>query len=187
MCSLFFVSSNYNKFLEIKSIMKNRLSSTKLKFYRFSLPEIQSNNIELISIEKSKSAYSISKAPVLIEDDGLFIKSLNGFPGPYSSFIYDTIGNNGVLKLMKGKKDRKAWFKSIFVYNDGTLIKLFDGEINGKISSRMSDGGWGFDPIFIPEKSRMSMGKLHKKAEKNRYSHRGIALEKFIDWYNNIR
>lgn len=187
MCSLFFVSSNYNKFLEIKSIVKDRLLSSKLKFYRFSLPEIQSNNIELISIEKSKSAYSIAKAPVLIEDDGLFIKSLNGFPGPYSSFIFDTIGNKGVLKLMKGIKVRKAWFKSIFVYNDGTQIKLFDGEIQGKISIRISDGGWGFDPIFIPEKSKSAFGKLHTRAEKNKYSHRSMALEKFIDWYTSTQ
>ncbi|MDX1372884.1 MAG: non-canonical purine NTP pyrophosphatase, partial [Nitrososphaeraceae archaeon] len=78
-------------------------------------------------------------------------------------------------------------FKSIFVYNDGTQIKLFNGEIQGKISIRISDGGWGFDPIFIPEKSKLSLAKLHTRAEKNKYSHRSMALEKFIDWYTSTQ
>jgi XTP/dITP diphosphohydrolase len=170
--------------LEIKSISKDRLRSI-LKFYRFSLTEIQSDDIESIAIEKAKSAFNIVKVPILIEDDGLFIKSLKGFPGPYSSFIYDTIGNKGLLNLLKGKNERNAIFKSVFVYNDGTSLKLFEGKINGRISTKISKGGWGFDPIFIPKKSNISLGKLQTKLEKNKYSHRRIALEKFISWYNS--
>lgn len=186
MLLLFFVSSNINKFLEVRSILKDRLRGSKLKFYKFAITEIQSNDIELIALEKAKSAYNIVKVPILIEDDGLFINSLNGFPGPYSSFIYNTIGNKGILQLMK-KNERTALFKSIFVYNDGNHIKLFNGEVKGRISRKISEGGWGFDPIFIPEKSNTSMGKMHIKEEKNKYSHRKIALEKFISWYDSIQ
>ncbi|MFB5598600.1 MAG: non-canonical purine NTP pyrophosphatase [Nitrososphaeraceae archaeon] len=187
MLLLFFVSSNINKFLEVKSILKDRLRGSRLNFYKFAITEIQSNDIEVIALEKAKSAYNNAKVPILIEDDGLFINSLNGFPGPYSSFIYNTIGNKGILQLMKRKTERTAFFKSIFVYNDGTHLKLFNGEVNGRISTKISDGGWGFDPIFIPEKSYISMGKMYVKEEKNKYSHRKIALEKFIPWYDSIQ
>ena len=181
---LFFVTSNSYKFLEVESILKKRLNSTKLQFYKHHIIEIQSDDIEINALEKARYAYDMVKQPIIIEDDGLFIKSLNGFPGQYSSYSFATIGNKGILKLMKGEYDRSSFFRSIFVYNDGDEIELFSGQVNGKISTRLYNGGWGFDPIFIPEKSGMSMGRLHVMNEKNKFSHRKITLEKFIRWYN---
>ena len=182
--SLFFVTSNSNKFLEVESILKKRLNSTKLRFYKYHIIEIQSDDIEMIALEKARYAYDMVKQPIIIEDDGLFIKSLNGFPGQYSSYSFATIGNRGIMKLMKGESDRSAFFRSIFVYNDGTEIELFSGQICGKIATRLDKGGWGFDPIFIPEKSNMSLGRLYIVNKKNMFSHRRLTLEKFISWYN---
>src|SRR5574339_79066 len=182
--SLFFVTSNSNKFLEVESILKKRLNSTKLRFYKYHIIEIQSDDIEMIALEKARYAYDMVKQPIIIEDDGLFIKSLNGFPGQYSSYSFATIGNRGILKLMKGESDRYAFFISIFVYNDGTEIELFSGEICGKISTRLCRRVWGFDTIFIPEKSNMSLGRLYIINKKNMFSHRRLTLEKFILWYN---
>lgn len=182
--SLFFVTSNSNKFLEVESILKKRLNSTKLRFYKYHIIEIQSDDIEIIALEKARYAYDMVKQPIIIEDDGLFIKSLNGFPGQYSSYSFATIGNRGILKLLNGESDRSAFFRSIFVYNDGSEIELFSGQICGKISTRLCRGGWGFDPIFIPEKSNMSLGRLYIINKKNMFSHRRLTLEKFISWYN---
>ena len=67
------------------------------------------------------------KKPLIIEDDGLHIDSLDGFPGPYSSYVQKTIGNQGILNLMK--KDRGAKFISNITYCDKISFKCFEGKI----------------------------------------------------------
>jgi len=184
MDELFFISNNIHKFREIKSILKDRINKIELKFYKYNIVEIQEENIRKIAIEKSISAYNIIKKPIIIEDDGLFIKSLNGFPGQYSSFVFKSIGNRGIIKLLKGNSDRSAVFKSIFVYNNGNITKIFRGQIKGTISTTITTGGWGFDPIFIPHTKSITFGKLDESNIKNEFSHRKIALDKVVNWLN---
>jgi XTP/dITP diphosphohydrolase len=184
MYELFFISNNIHKYHEIKSILRDRIKNIELKFYKYNIIEIQEEKINKIAIEKSISAYNIVKKPIIIEDDGLFIKSLNGFPGQYSSFVFKSIGNRGIIKLLKGNSDRSAVFKSVFVYNNGSIIKIFSGQIKGTISTTITTGGWGFDPIFIPHKKNITFGKLSENNHKNVFSHRKIALDKVVKWLN---
>lgn len=188
MSELYFVSNNLHKYSEIKSMSNDKIIGLDLKFCKQDIIEIQDEKIEKIAIEKAKSAYTIVKKPIIIEDDGLFIKSLNGFPGQYSKFILKSIGNIGIIRLLKGSSDRSAYFKSIFVYNDGIIIKVFYGKIIGKISSTITEGGWGYDPIFIPlnrnNKKGITFAKLSQTNKKNELSHRRIAFYKFIKWFN---
>jgi len=188
MSELYFVSNNLHKYSEIKSMSNDKIIGLDLKFCKQDIIEIQNEKIEKIAIEKAKSAYNIVKKPIIIEDDGLFIKSLNGFPGQYSKFILKSIGNIGIIRLLKGSSDRSAYFKSIFVYNDGIIVKVFYGKIIGKISSTITEGGWGYDPIFIPlnrnNKKGITFAKLSQTNKKNELSHRRIAFYKFIKWFN---
>ena len=188
MREIYFVSNNLNKYSEIKSMLNDKIIDLDLKFCKQDIIEIQDEKIENIAMEKAKSAYNIVKKPILIEDDGLFINSLNGFPGQYSKFIFKSIGNKGIIRLLKGSSDRSAFFKSIFVYNDGIIAKVFYGKINGKISSTITQGGWGYDPIFIPlkrnNKKGITFAKLSQTNKKNELSHRRIAFYKFIKWFN---
>ena len=188
MREIYFVSNNLNKYSEIKSMLDDKIIDLDLKFCKQDIIEIQDEKIENIAIEKAKSAYNIVKKPIIIEDDGLFINSLNGFPGQYSKFISKSIGNKGIIRLLKSSSDRSAFFKSIFVYNDGIIAKLFYGKINGKISSTITTGGWGYDPIFIPlkrnNKNGITFAKLSQTNKKNELSHRRIAFYKFINWFN---
>ena len=94
--SVFFASSNKNKFKEAENITSK--FGLKIKFLKSTLQEIQSDNLEEIARHKAMQAFSICLKPVIVEDAGLFIKSLNGFPGPYSSFVFNTIGNKGILR-----------------------------------------------------------------------------------------
>ena len=190
---IFFVSSNIHKYFEIKSILHDRTTDLDLHFYKQNIVEIQDEKIEEIAIEKAKSAYNIVKRPIIIEDDGLFINSLNGFPGQYSSYVFKSIGNRGILRLLEGSRDRSAFFKSIFVYTNGIITRVFIGQINGKISSTITDGGWGYDPIFIPLKdynddddnnNNKTFATLSKTNKKNELSHRRIALDKFVKWFH---
>lgn len=185
---IFFVSNNIHKYSEIKSILHDRTTDLDVNFYKQNIIEIQDDQIEKIAIEKAKSAYNTVKRPIIIEDDGLFINSLNGFPGQYSSYVFKSIGNRGILRLLEGSRDRSAFFKSIFVYNNGIIVKVFSGQINGKISSTITDGGWGYDPIFIPFNNHdnhhnKTFAELSKTNKKNELSHRRIALDKFVKWF----
>jgi XTP/dITP diphosphohydrolase len=118
---------------------------------------------------------------VIVEDAGLFITSLNGFPGPYSSFVFDTIGNKGILKLVSAQ--RGAVFRSIIAYCTGyDDVHLFSADVNGKISKKEQGKRWGFDPIFIPSGKHETYSQLE---DKNQISHRYLALKKFANWYLN--
>jgi XTP/dITP diphosphohydrolase len=82
---LFFASSNTHKFQEAKLILDD--FGINLGFYKCDLEEIQSDSLQEIAKHKAIQAFQKSKKPILVEDDGLFIESLNGFPGPYSSYV----------------------------------------------------------------------------------------------------
>ena len=173
---LFFASSNTHKFQEAKKILDT--FGINLRFYKCELKEIQSNSLQEIAKNKAIQAFHKCKKPVIVEDDGLFIDSLNGFPGPYSSYVFKTIGNKGILKLLK--QNRKAKFVSIISFYDKKNYESFESKLNGIISKKIIGLGWGYDPIFIPSKSKKTFAQLENK---NKISHRFKALKKFSSWY----
>ena len=173
---LYFVSSNNHKYQEAKIILDS--FGIKLGFIKSTLEEIQSNSLKEIALCKAKDAFSKCKKPLIIEDDGIFINSLNGFPGPYSSYIFKTIGNKGILNLLK--QNRKAKFVSIITYCDKHILQSFDAKIDGSISKSEKGKGWGYDPIFIPNNLQKTFAELNNK---NELSHRYKALKKFSKWY----
>lgn len=173
---LFFVSSNNHKYFEAKKILDS--FGINLGFLKSNLEEIQSNSLHNIAMAKARDAFSKFKKPIMIEDDGLFIDTLEGFPGPYSSYVFKTIGNKGILNLLKN--NRKAKFVSIITYCDKTCSESFDGKLNGKISKTQKGKGWGYDPIFIPNNSKKTFAEINNK---NELSHRYKSLKKFSKWY----
>ena len=182
MKSLHFASNNYNKYVEIQSVLQKY--SIDVYFSRTILTEIQSNFLIEIAREKSRSAFEQISMPIIVEDDGLFIDELNGFPGQYSSYSFETIGNDGLIKLLINSKTRIAYFKSVFVFYDGNILQSFVGETKGKIAHRPMGKGWGFDPMFIPDGIDLTFGQLHQENRKEEFSHRTQALIKFANWYN---
>jgi len=137
--------------------------------------EIQADSLEEVVKDALNTINSIDNG-VFIEDAGLFIKALNGFPGVYSSYIENTIGNDGILKLMKDVNDRKAVFKSVIGFK-GSDIKIFEGEVKGEIAlESRGTKGFGYDPIFIPEGHKKTFAEDFEL--KSRISHRKRALEK---------
>jgi len=174
-----FASSNTHKYEEAKKILAE--FGIKLGFFQTELVEIQDDSLSKIALQKAENAYDKCKKPVIIEDDGLFIDSLSGFPGPFSSYVFKTIGNNGILKLVED--NRGAKFRAVIAYCDSNKKpKLFEYSISGKISKNLQGKGWGYDPIFIPEKQNKTYAEL---AEKNKISHRYESLKKFANWFKN--
>ena len=179
-----FVSSNIHKYTEIKNLLSTRQESIKIEYKKTELKEIQSDSLVEVAEDKVQQAFKIYQNEVFVEDDGLFIEALSGFPGVYSSYINRTIGNVGIIDLLVNKINRNASFKSIIAFYDGQKIKSFTGEIKGKISFDLTKGGWGFDPIFVPDNSKVTFGQMDLEM-KNKISHRKAALDKFVEWYIN--
>lgn len=182
---IYFATSNENKFYEAKSI----LEEYNISIERSNLKRIEIQNSDLVEI----AVYALNEAskkgvyPILIEDSGLFIKAYNGFPGPYSSYIYKTLSLNGILKLMRNDENREAEFKSVIAFSRiPHNINTFSGITLGNISYEpRGKYGFGFDPIFIPKGSKKTFAEM-PLSEKNELSHRASAFKQFAEWYNKF-
>lgn len=181
-----FATGNVNKFNEARKVLAQyRIAVGML---RVKTLEIQSNNLEEIAKASVLNAFEKSRLPLMVEDAGLFIDALNGFPGPYAAYVYETIGNKGLLKLMRVVRNRKAKFQSALAYHSPELKepKVFIGEVAGEIicteRRKSQDSGFGFDPVFKPLRSEKTFAEMDI-TEKNNFSHRAAALRKFAKWY----
>ncbi len=180
--TLYFLTSNKHKVLEVREIAGKY--GVCIEQEEGGKLEIQSNSLEEIAWYAAMNYYIRHRKPVLVEDAGLFIKSLNGFPGPYSSYVYGTIGYHGILKLMEGTGDREAYFESVAVIIHEPYIIVEKARVYGEIAYEpRGSRGFGFDPIFIPRGEKRTFAEM-SIAEKNMYSHRARAvsraLEKFL-------
>lgn len=180
---IFFATRNMHKFNEARSVLAECNIATAM--IKVKALEVQDDDIENIARLSAIDAARKINLPVIVEDAGLFIDALNGFPGPYSSYVYRTVGKEGIIKLLEGVSNREAYFKSVvaFCSPDGNVI-CFEGIAEGKIAMEpRGSSGFGFDPIFEPaEQPGKTFGEMSIE-EKNRFSHRAKALRKFAEWY----
>ena len=181
-----FITGNDHKVEEAENIFQK--FKIELEHIDLGYPELQGT---LEDVAKAGAKYACEKLnkPVIVEDAGLFIKALEGFPGTYSSYVQDTIGNQGILKLMndiKDTKDRKAEFRSVIGYCAPNIEpKIFLGKVQGEIAfEERGNKGFAFDPIFYVPKENKTFGELTTN-EKNQFSHRRNSLELFVNWYNS--
>ncbi|WP_457612116.1 XTP/dITP diphosphatase [Methanocaldococcus sp.] len=169
---IYFVTGNKNKIKEAKAILKD----FEIEQIKINYPEIQ-GSLEEVAEFGAKYCYDILKKPLIVEDSGFFVEALKGFPGTYSRFVQETIGNEGILKLLENKRDRRAYFKAVIGYCDKDGVRLFSGVVKGTVSEEIrGDKGFGYDPIFIPEGFDKTFGEMELE-EKNKISHRRKALE----------
>lgn len=182
---VFFATGNIHKFHEARSVLSKY--NIAVAMLNLDTVEIQADNIETIAKASASDAARKSGLPVFVEDAGLFIKALNGFPGPYSNYVYRTIGTKGILKLMEKISQRNAYFHSVIAFCNPYEEKeplCFQGRIDGKLTYKeRGKQGFGFDPIFEPEAGNRETFAQMTTEEKNRYSHRARALRKFAVWY----
>ena len=180
---LFFATSNLHKFNEVQHFLHDY--PVELKRVDLKGMEIQGETVEEIAIASVLQAYEKMKKPIFTEDTGLFIKQLRGFPGPFSSYIYKTIGINGVLKLLDSVQDRSAEFRSAIAFCAPEILPIsFLGISSGTISLRKRGTyGFGFDPIFKPDDGDNKTFAEMELEKKNRISHRIHSLKKLITWY----
>lgn len=169
---LTFVSTNVGKYREVRSILSEY--GVRVGWTRRELPEVQAKRLE--PVVRAKLVATSGLGPrVLVEDSGLFVPALGGFPGVYSSYALGTIGLDGLLRLVRGRP-RPAVFRSVAGVRIGDQRWLRAGECLGRLApSARGTHGFGYDPIFVPEGERQTFGELGLEV-KNRRSHRARSI-----------
>lgn len=115
--------------------------------------EIRANTVEEVAMYSAKEASTKLKCDVLKNDSGLYVDALNGFPGPYTHYVDDLLGEDCILKLLDGIKNRRASFVEAFAYcKYGCEPVVFKSITKGTIAKEKSGKyGWSWDFIFIPD------------------------------------
>lgn len=144
-----------------------------------SYEEIQADTLDEVAMASARHLLGTGavEPPFALEDAGLFVDALAGFPGVYSAYVYRTISCAGVLRLMGGIAARSARFESrVALCLPGGDIEVLAGTCQGSISvEERGSGGFGFDPIFVPEGEARTFAEMDVE-EKGRNSHRGRAV-----------
>lgn len=116
-----FVTHNKGKAKSAEKYFDNIKFST----YNFELDEPRSDDIKEIATAKVKQAYEIVNKPCIALDTDFRIDELNGFPRAFVNFSLDTIGIDGILKLMENKENRRCAFNECLAYHDGKKYIIF--------------------------------------------------------------
>ncbi|MCB0835917.1 MAG: non-canonical purine NTP diphosphatase [Bacteroidetes bacterium] len=185
---ILFGTNNQNKLQEIRQILDEKYEVLSLKDLGKQMDvEETETTLEGNAILKATTYYHHTGIPCFADDTGLEVEALNGAPGVYSARYagencsYDD-NVNKMLREMIGKENRKAQFRTVIAFYDGSQTLTFDGIVNGQIiQERRGTNGFGYDPIFLPEGYQETFAELSSEV-KNSISHRGKAVRKFAEF-----
>lgn len=180
-----FVTGNEGKVAEAREYLDQPVEQ-----FDYDYTEVQSDDLtEIASVGARESFAAVDgDEPVMVEDSGLFVDALDGFPGPYSAYVEETIGIESIPRLVEDVDPARGRFRSIvaYAYEDDTSgdlrVETLEGTVRGRIVEPRGDGGFGYDPIFEHDGRTMAE---RSTAEKNAISHRGRALAKLADWLSD--
>ncbi len=186
--TLVFASNNEHKIVEIKSLLGNSFNLLNLDEINITeeIPEEESL-IEGNALAKARYVFNATGLNVFADDTGLEIHALNGLPGVHSARFAGEMKDSSaniekVLSMLRGKEDRSARFRTVIALILDKKEYLFEGIVNGEIiKEKRGTGGFGYDPVFIPEGKNLTFGQM-ELTEKNTISHRARAFEKLKEF-----
>lgn len=178
MIELDLITSNPGKLKEFRSALEPL--GFEVRHLPEEVDEIQADTLEEVVQGCVAQLKARGLRNFVLDDSGLFIDELNGFPGVYSSYVFRTLGCEGILKLLQGKSNRAARFEccigcSIERMGQFTVKELSKGRIIHEMRGRE---GFGYDPIFVPAGKERTYAEMGLE-EKNELSHRGKAIKSF--------
>lgn len=190
---LVFATNNLNKLKEVQEILSNSIEILSLKDIHC-FDEVDETETTLEGNAKLKADFITNKFGYncFADDTGLEVESLEGKPGVYSARFAGEPSNseNNMHKLLTelhDKKNRKAQFRTAICLNLGNKQYLFEGICKGEIlKEKEGERGFGYDPIFKPKGFSESFAKMNSE-EKNNISHRGVAVQKLVEFLKNYK
>lgn len=151
----------------------------EVEHLRLDYDEIQADTLEEVIVHALETLRQRGLDNFIIDDSGLFIDALRGFPGVYSAYVLRTLGCDGILRLMENVQPRGARFRCCIGASVWGRSVITNGESVGRITTeKRGSGGFGFDPIFLPDGGQRTYAEIPLE-EKNAISHRGRALRAF--------
>ena len=175
-----FVTTNEHKRREVQQILGVALEGADLD-----LPEIQAIDPAEVAAEKARAARKAlgdTDLPVLVEDSGLMVDAWGGFPGALTKWVMQSVGNEGLLRMLDSGEDRSARAVCVVALAEADgRVRMFRGEVGGTVAeSPRGEGGFGYDPVFVPEWSSMTYAEMGEG--KNTDSHRARAFRAVKEW-----
>ena len=187
---IIFATGNRHKLEEAQQILGDKYTlKTPADFgITEDIPET-ADTIEGNALQKVQYIWDKVHMPCFADDTGLFVDALDGAPGVHSARYAgeDKKAEDNVKKLlqeMEGRSDRSARFRCIVALMMDGQPKLFEGKVEGVITTAPSgNGGFGYDPVFAPEKygKERTFSELTAQ-EKNEISHRGEAMRLLAEY-----
>lgn len=189
---LVFATNNRHKLDEVRQILGRdfELFTPRDCGITEEIPEEQAT-LDGNALQKARYIFERTGLDCFADDTGLEVDALDGAPGVrsarYAGDEHDSEANMDLLlRNMEGASDRSARFRTVIALILGGSEYLFEGEVRGRISDgRSGAGGFGYDPIFVPEGYDVSFAEMSAQ-EKNRISHRGRAVEKLAGFMHKL-
>ena len=193
MATLNFLTGNSGKLAEAQTLLGPlgwEIQSFEIDGLVPDVIEPQSDNLTTVALAKIAQGVELLASEnrmdesLLVEDSGLFIDALPEFPGVYSAHVLQSLGCEGILRLLDD--ERTAYFLTVAALWTGEAVEVFVGRCDGQISRDIrGDGGFGYDPIFIPDcnDDNRTFAEM-TQAEKSACSHRSRALQSLFDFLN---
>lgn len=188
---LLIATKNKGKASEIEEVLSGLgIEVLSLLDYNFDLPPEIGLTFEENAIQKARYAFNETGLPTLADDSGLEVDALGGKPGIYSARFAAPIAtdkeNNSKLQYEIRRtppEERTARFKCALAFVDGKIEQTFEGTIEGLIIDKpRGENGFGYDPYFLLPDKGLTTAEIEPEV-KNKISHRGQALDKFIGWF----
>ena len=189
---LVFATNNLNKLKEVQEILSDSIEVLSLKDIGC-FEDVEETEATLEGNARLKADHITKNYGYhcFADDTGLEVDALDGKPGVYSARYGGEHGNSEknmqkLLKELQGKATRKAQFRTAVALNLENKQYLFEGICEGEIlEKKTGTGGFGYDPIFKPTEASASFAEMNSE-EKNKISHRGIAIQKLVDFLLNL-
>jgi inosine triphosphate pyrophosphatase len=179
--SLVFITGNQNKADFVAKWLGHPIDHEKID-----LDELQALDLHVIVEHKVRQAYDILRQPVLVEDASLTFTAMGRLPGTFIKWFIEELGYDGLLRLALSLPSQEAHGKVCYGYYDGKTLKLFDGEMRGRMAEKArGTGGFGFDPIFINEGYTVTRAEMNEAAYA-KTSYRTDAMKKLKRYLDTL-
>lgn len=176
MKNLIFVTGNKFKVMSAQYVLDKYNTGIKVVGKKIDCPEIQADTVEEVAKYSSKYASDKLRATVLKNDTGIVIPGLKNFPGPYTKYIAETIGAEGIIKLMNGVEDRSAIFLECNALTEyGKEPIAFFSKTEGTISEKVDgEHGTEWDKVFIPRGQEKTLANFTDKERVKMWDEQGM-------------
>ncbi len=175
------VTGNSGKLREAHRFLAKVISGFHLEHQSIDLPEIQSLDLVTVLEAKADEAWRRLRRPVVVDETGLALASMGGFPGPLVKWLLESVGAAGLGRMAHRLDDPRATAHCALMYFDGEQRWVGEAAVDGHLLAEPAgEHGFGWDPIFVPAGQQATYAQMSDET-KDRIGHRGHAWRRLLE------